>query len=46
MTKPYTVVIRAARGPAPVIEQFCQAGGQVLLPLVHLTQSASQVVEP
>ncbi len=33
MTKPYHIVTRAARGPAPVIEQFCQVGGQVLLVL-------------
>jgi transposase-like protein len=28
-----------------VIEQFCQANGQILLPLVNLIESASQVVE-
>ena len=28
-----------------MIEQFCRANGQLLLPLVNLIQSASQVVE-
>ena len=28
-----------------MIEQFCQANGQILLPIVELIQSASQVVE-
>ncbi len=36
---------RAARDPAAVIEQHCQANGQLLLPWVNLIQSASQVVE-
>jgi putative transposase len=43
--KGYQIVTRAARESAAVIEQFCQANGQLLLPLVHLIQSASQVVE-
>ena len=45
MKKPYHIVTRAARESAAVIEQFCQANGQILLPLVNLIQSASQVVE-
>jgi hypothetical protein len=28
-----------------VIEQFCQTNGQILLPIVNLIRSASQVVE-
>jgi hypothetical protein len=28
-----------------VIEQFCQSNGQIPLPIVHLIESASQVVE-
>ena len=45
MKKPYHIVTRAARESAAVIEQFCQANGQILLPIVNLIQSASQVVE-
>jgi len=43
--KTYHIVTRAARESAAVIEQFCQANGQILLPLVNLIESASQVVE-
>lgn len=45
MKRGYQIVTRAARESAAVIEQFCQANGQVLLPLVNLIESASQVVE-
>lgn len=45
MKKPYHIVTRAARESAAVVEQFCQANGQILLPIVNLIQSASQVVE-
>jgi hypothetical protein len=41
----YHIVIRAARESAAVIEQFCQANGQILLPIVNLIQNATQVVE-
>jgi len=43
--KPYHIVTRAASESAAVIEQFCQSNGQILLPIVNLIQSASQVVE-
>jgi putative transposase len=43
--KGYQIVTRAARDSAAVIEQFCQNNGQLLLPLVSLIQSASEVVE-
>jgi putative transposase len=43
--KPYHIVTRAGRESATVIEQFCQANGQILLPIVNLIQNASQVVE-
>jgi transposase-like protein len=43
--EPYHIVTRAARESAAVIEQFCQANGQILLPIVNLIQNASQVVE-
>jgi hypothetical protein len=42
--KPYHIVTRVARESAAVIEQFCQANGQILLPIVNLIQNASQVV--
>ena len=45
MKKPYHIVTRAARESAIVIEQFCQSNGQILLPIVNLIESASQVVE-
>jgi putative transposase len=45
VNKPYHIVTRAAKESAAVIEQFCQTNGQILLPIVNLIQSASQVVE-
>ena len=45
MKKPYHIVTRAARESATIIEQFCQANGQILLPILDLVQNASQVVE-
>ena len=45
MNKTYHIVTRAAKESAAVIEQFCQANGQILLPIANLIQSASQVVE-
>ena len=45
MKKPYHIMTRAMRESAAVIEQFCQANGQILLPIVNLIQNASQVVE-
>ena len=45
MKKTYHIVTRAAKESAAVIEQFCQSNGQILLPIVHLIESASQVVE-
>jgi putative transposase len=43
--KTYHIVTRAAKESAAVIEQFCQSNGQILLPIVNLIQSASEVVE-
>jgi putative transposase len=43
--RPYHIVTRAAQESAAVIEQFCRANGQILLPLLNLIESASQVVE-
>jgi len=43
--KPYHIVTRAARESAAVIEQFCRANGQILLPILSLIENASQVVE-
>ena len=44
MKKPYQIVTRAGKKSAAVVEQFCQSNGQVLLPVVNLIESASQVV--
>jgi len=43
--KPYHIVTRAAREAATIVEQFCQANGQILLPILNLMQDASHVVE-
>lgn len=45
MKKPYHIVTCAARESAAVIEQFCRANGQILLPILNLIENASQVVE-
>ena len=43
MKKSY-IVTRAERESASVIQQFCQANGQILLPIVEMIQSASELV--
>jgi len=43
--KPYQIVTRAAKESAAVVEQFCQSNGQLLMPIVEMIESASQVVE-
>ena len=45
MSKTYQIVTRAAKESAAVIEQICRANGQILLPIVNMIQSASQVVD-
>jgi putative transposase len=45
LSKSYQIVTRAAKESAAVIEQFCKANGQILLPIVNMIQSASQVVD-
>jgi putative transposase len=45
LSKPYQIVTRAAKESAAVIEQFCRANGQILLPILDMIQSASQVVD-
>jgi putative transposase len=45
LSKTYQIVTRAAKESAAVIEQFCKANGQILLPIVDMIQSASQVVD-
>ena len=45
MKKTYQIVTRAAEESAAVIQQFCQANGQMLLLIVQLIESASQVVQ-
>jgi putative transposase len=42
--KEYQILTRAERESASVIKQFCQANGQILLPIVEMIESASQVV--
>ena len=44
MKKEYQILTRAERESASVIKQFCQANGQILLPIVEMIESASQVV--
>jgi transposase-like protein len=45
VSQTYQIVTRAAKESAAVIEQFCKANGQILLPIVSMIQSASQVVD-
>jgi putative transposase len=45
LSKPYQIVTRAAKESAAIIEQFCKANGQILLPVVNMIQGASQVVD-
>ena len=45
MKKTYHIVTRAACESTAVSEQFWQANGQILLPILTLIQSASQTVE-
>ena len=45
MSQTYQIVTRAAKESAGVIEQFCKANGQILLPIVNMIQNASQVVD-
>jgi transposase-like protein len=45
LSQSYQIVTRAAKESAAVIEQFCKANGQILLPIVNMIQSASQVVD-
>jgi putative transposase len=42
--KEYQMVTRAERDSAAVIQQFCQTNGQILLPIVEMIESASEVV--
>ena len=44
MKKEYQILTRAERESAFVIKQFCQTNGQILLPVVEMIESASQVV--
>ena len=45
MKRQYHIVHRADDKSASIIQQFCQSNGQILLPIVNLIESASQVVE-
>lgn len=44
MKKEYQILTKADREAASIIQQFCQTNGQILLPMVDLIESASQVV--
>ena len=44
MNQTYQIVTRAARESAAIIEQFCKANGQILLPMLGMIESASEVV--
>jgi len=45
VSQKYQIVTRAAKEAGAVIEQFCKANGQILLPILSMVQSASQVVD-
>jgi putative transposase len=45
VSQTYQMVTRAAKESAAVIEQFCKANGQILLPILGTIQSASQVID-
>lgn len=44
MKKEYQILTRAERDSASVIQQFCRTNGQILLPIVEMIESASEVV--
>ncbi len=44
MKKAYQILTKADRDSASVIQQFCQTNGQILLPIVEMIESASEVV--
>ena len=44
MKREYQILTGAERESASVIKRFCQANGQILLPIVEMIESASQVV--
>jgi putative transposase len=45
LSQTYQIVTRVDKESAAVIEQFCKANGQILLPIVNMIESASQVVD-
>lgn len=45
MSQTYQILTRAAKESAVVIEQFCKSNGQILLPILGMIESASQVVD-
>ena len=45
MSQTYQIVTRAAKESAAVLEQFCKANGQMLLPILNMVESASQIVD-
>ncbi len=45
MSQTYQIVRRAAKESAAIVEQFCKANGEILLPILGMIESASQVVD-
>ncbi len=45
MSQTYQIVTRAAKESAAIVEQFCKANGEILLPILGMIESASQVVD-
>lgn len=45
VNKTYHIVTKAAKESTAIIEQFCETNGQILLPIVNMIESASQVVD-
>ncbi len=44
MKKAHQILTRAECESASVIKQFCHTNGQILLPIVEMIESASEVV--
>jgi hypothetical protein len=45
VSQTYQIVTRAAKESAAVVEQFCKTNGQILLPILSMIESASQIVD-
>lgn len=45
MSQRCQIVTRGAKESAAIVERFCKANGKVLLPILGLIESASQIVD-